>query len=536
MATSMKPFSLTRFIQCYLVVVIALAAVAMLKSPPGLFSDSVSGFLVLQSMERGAPFNHTLDVDPDSISVDLSEFTSWWVPGQYLVVWPFNALGLELGTSLILITLLAWGSGLAGYLLLFRALKLATREAWMAIALVMSQPYVLGYARFYHGGDLLQWAFFPWFALAVLRSSNLSWSRIPLVFLLFGSGIFLKSSFLILGSLTLGAFWVNHFRETGYRFPRDLVLHGFKIVLILGSGALALAAYSSLGETPMSQSARTGITLDLQEILFAAAAPVNSLFGLWQIYIPDVESTEWRLGSIATPLIISALVGVGWWVVILRFLRGFETYKILLFVLYSGTILSFALAYTLGIEISFQVRHFRAAGLMLLPGTVALIRQVEWRPIQWIMAGGLGAYCAIAILLFWFPLSRDPDQRPVGPSGFSHIYAGQDLLHALSRIDAELPHGNNLIAVPWPQLALDIRRNRTLNLRKAFPTPQHFAYAMYYGQVDNLIVIIPDEWASDERQRQRLLDAFKEHRHWQSIYPGIDGYVIMHSGSYSGFP
>ena len=51
---------------------------------PSIYSDSAAGFLAWDSMQRGAPFNYVLFVDPTNISLNGLDFLTFWAPGQYL--------------------------------------------------------------------------------------------------------------------------------------------------------------------------------------------------------------------------------------------------------------------------------------------------------------------------------------------------------------------------------------------------------------------------------------------------------------------
>ncbi|MAI77964.1 MAG: hypothetical protein CL917_03410 [Deltaproteobacteria bacterium] len=526
METAPTPLFSTRMLQIIIGTALVLGTIAMLKSPPGIFSDSVSGFLVMRSMDHGAAFNHTLRVDPDLMTEDLSEFTSWWVPGQYLVPGAIHSLGFDLGESMMITTLFIWVLGLYGYLRLFQNLGFSPWVSWFSLTLIFCQPFILGYARFYHGGDLLQWGYLPWFTVWTLRSHQLQWTQLLKLTAAFCVGVFIKSSFLIFGSLVLGSLFLTLWQEQRFKVTRTTIGNAFKIGVVFLGAAWALATYTTMGDSPLGD--RRVFHLSMEEILFALAAPLNSLFSLWTLYIPDIETIQWSLGEINLLLSLSAAAGLGWLILILRFLPGMESYKILVCVTYLGVISAFALAFSLDLLISFHVRHFRVAGLLLIPGTVALIGQARKKSIQWIFSAALLTACAASLLFFQFPHSRTPSQRPVGAAGFSHIYAGQDLLDALQELDSELQTGNNVFALPWPQLALDIQNNRTLNMRAEILTPQRIGSKSYYGEVDTLVVVLP-AGLKEEGLHLSVLGSFKEHNDWTAIYPEVQDYILMRS-------
>ena len=97
------------------------------------------------------------------------------------------------------------------------------------------------------------------------------------------------------------------------------------------------------------------------------------------------------------------------------------------------------------------------------------------------------------------------------------------------RIDALLGSGNNLIGVPWPQIALDVKSSRIFNMRTALETTRYYPYSLFYGRVDNLLVMIPMRF-EDLGATSMVLRSFLLHRDWRRIRPETDDFVFMYSG------
>jgi len=520
---------LARAAWIYLAALLVCGTVWMAISPPGIFSDSVSGFMVLRSMEHGAAFNHTLVVDQDDVSKDRSEFTSWWTPGQWLAVWPFTALGLDLGCSMAITTVLAWVIGLAGWYALLQGLGFSSRIRAVSLAVIATQPYVLGWAMFYHGGELLQWACFPWFAALALHGRAYRWRDVVALAPALVVGLCTKSSFLIVGAGALAATLVIGLVEDGERFGWRALGRVARSGVVVVAGVAALYVYVSAGRSPAGRGVWQLASVAPRELLFAAAAPLNSLLDLWKLYIPEAEATEWVIGNVSRGLLLVVLIEALLIAGIVRFAPVGRRYSIFLVVVFGVVTSAFALAYSLDLLISFHARHARIAGLLLVPGLAAWVDALEPRALRVGVAGAAALVCVGMTAWGLAALARDPLARPVGRAGFSHIYADQAAIDAIDEIDARLGEGNDLIAVPWPQLGLEVENARVFDMRSAIEPVETFQHALYFGRVDNLVVIAPAP-TGDPAFAEMLARAFRDHRDWRRIRPEVPGYVFLHSG------
>jgi hypothetical protein len=143
--------------------------------------------------------------------------------------------------------------------------------------------------------------------------------------------------------------------------------------------------------------------------------------------------------------------------------------------------------------------------------------------------GVLALLCLLPALRFVAPSEPDPLMRPVGVAGFSHIYASQAAIDALAELDAQLEPGNNLIGVPWPQMALDVRHSRVFNMRTALLGAEFYRHKLFFGRVHNLVVVLPRH--TEERGgTQMVVGAFREHGDWRRIRPEVEDFVFMYSG------
>ena len=502
----------------------------MAISPPGIFSDSVSGFYVMRSMEQGAPANHTHRVDEDDIARSLSDFTSWWTPGQYLVPWAFRGLGLDLGNSMRITVALAWFLGLAGYWILFRALGFSSDVAATSLAVIFSQSYVLGWGRFYHGGELLMWSYLPWFALLAMRFRGERFYE-PLILgvaLIFG--IFLKSAFLIFGAAALGGIFLSRVGSVRSLFSRESLRGLGTVFLAVLFSLLAFWLYTSAGSSPAGTKAWVLAMPALRAILFAAAAPLASIFDLGAPFIPESESVEWPFEGLFLPLLFLAVCTGFFILAVLRFVSCRREYYGLAFGIYFGAVIAFSIAWSLDLLISFNVRHFRLAAILLVPGIVALLCQSTGRPWRHFFFVGLLVASMYSVWSFAFPESNKPLERAVGPAGFSHIYVDQDALDALVELDAEFEGSQALIGVPWPQMGLVIQHSRVFDMRTGLRGAHFYRHKVLFGEVDHLLIVLPVDGAGMDSARQALR-AFRGHSDWRRIHPEVEGYLFMYSGA-----
>ena len=85
-----------------------------------MYSDSAYGFMVWDSMLRGAASNSLIRPDVDDIARNVSEFFAVWSPGQYVFAGLIERLGAGLGTAMTVVTTLFTVLGLVGWYRLYR--------------------------------------------------------------------------------------------------------------------------------------------------------------------------------------------------------------------------------------------------------------------------------------------------------------------------------------------------------------------------------------------------------------------------------
>ena len=71
---------------------VVVLGILIFAVPPGTDPDPCWGFMIMNSMEHGGPFN--LSVSPSALDIAKNhyEFLAWWSPGQYMVPYFFKLL------------------------------------------------------------------------------------------------------------------------------------------------------------------------------------------------------------------------------------------------------------------------------------------------------------------------------------------------------------------------------------------------------------------------------------------------------------
>ena len=153
----------------------AVYSVTSMWVRPQMYSDSAFGFLVWDSMRRGAAFNHFSSPDAMDIARDASGFGTTWTPGQYLLPGLLEAAGLDLGLAIAIVVMASAAIGTLGWYSLYRAFGFSVRMSAFAIFIVAcSRPFLLPFYS-YTGGEILLFAAVPWVFLLVWRLRDLRW-------------------------------------------------------------------------------------------------------------------------------------------------------------------------------------------------------------------------------------------------------------------------------------------------------------------------------------------------------------------------
>ena len=143
------------------------------------------------------------------------------------------------------------------------------------------------------------------------------------------------------------------------------------IPAIISVGTIYLL-FLSKGQNPASSSA--GLKLSLKAFGFPLASPLLSGFSVDDISHGLIYHTGKAIFSDIQAIIILLLFAVVSIWLVLSIIRGVrdQNYRLMVVVFYSMSFLFFSYVYLRQMAISYEARHFRVIGLLIIPGTMAL--------------------------------------------------------------------------------------------------------------------------------------------------------------------
>ena len=431
--------------------------------------------------------------DHENIANNCGEFLSWWSPGQYLLPYLFKSIfNLNLGqTSVVTITVCEL-LGLAGLYVFFKKIGFTPLISALSIAFIACQQfYIIPYV-FFNGGEVLLFAFAGWFLYGCFSFTRANDWRLILFVLLAGiTGFFCKSSFMWIYASGLLCIWVRvsqNSKNIG-KWAINGIWIGIPAIISL---AVIYLRYLSKGRSPVSQS--RPIRLALETFGFPIASPVLAGFsgddlvhGL--IFHPDGP----MFSPAGTMLVLLAMALISMLMVyaIFKYVKN-RDYQLVLAVFYGVSILFFGFAFLKQLAISYEGRHFRIIGLLIIPGTIYLVSQSKavyqtFFGLLWIFL----AITSISFLIHGYKINNDEGVH--GPSGLTQQFMDQQTLDYVLQQDKT--HNNAIFVFISPDLGLEISRNRFITLD---PLPKHGHINMedysYKGHGGPLYIVLPIEY------------------------------------------
>jgi hypothetical protein len=474
-----------------IILLTTILGILILVNPPSFYPDPSHGFQVLRSMQMGGPFNTLVTPSQDDIAQNTSQFLTWWSPGQYLVPFFFQfVLGLNTGHATALTILLSELSGVLGFYCFFKKIGFTPLISALSIVFIAcQQAFILPFA-FYNGGEVLLFGFEGWFLYGCL-AVNRPGPRMLLFVLLSGwLGFFCKSSFIWMYAAGLMCMWL-HLSAIGSRLNTQKLVKNAAWI-----GAPALVAliciyvfFLSKGNNPVAAS--LGLNVNWENFTFPISSPLISGFSVDDLahgllYHP--------LGSLLSPtyalivLALAALTSLALIGSIMRYVPK-NNYKLFLLVFYTIGILFFSLAFMRRSNISYEGRHFRVIGLLIVPGVIYLFG--KFKPAFQVL---LVVICiAIAIPNYTYVIKRyhiNANAAARGTSGMAQEYIDQPSLNYIMQLDKQ--NRNAIFAFTSSDIGLEIKHNRVISLTvpPSVATADYDDYA-YEGHAGPLYMVLP---------------------------------------------
>jgi hypothetical protein len=473
-------------------IAVLLMGVLLFFIPPALFPDAANGLQVLRCMQLGGSFNMMIAPDQSDISQNYSEFITWWSPGQYLAPYFFKLIaGLNTGQALAVTVALAQICGLAGFYSFFKKIGFTPLIAALSLVFIICQlaffvPYV-----FYNGGEVLLFAFEGWFLYGCIALQKQDWKLVLFVLLAGWVGFFCKSSFIWIYAAGLCCLWVR--LSTGSIGIIERIKKGLWVGI---PAALSLTSiyilFLSKGQSPATDS--KGFKLTAETFSFPLSTPLLSGFslddffhGLLYNFGRPMIAHQWAVVIVIVLAILSLLL-------IFSLIRKVPdaNYKLFILIFYFGAFLFFGIVYLKQLNISYEARHFRIIGIMVIPGIIYLISQSK-RICQ--LAFIIGCICiafySFNYLIKGYRINRNLSAR--GNTGISQINIDQQSLNAVMKLDRETK--NATFVFISNDIGLEILHNRVINLSSI---PDNLKIDTddyrYEGFTGPLFIILPESY------------------------------------------
>jgi hypothetical protein len=512
--------------------VIAASLVAVycgsaLVARPGMVPDAARGFMVWQSMERGAPFNVVREPRATDISRDTESFMTWWTPGQYMVPGALTKAHLDLGRAIFVTTALCVLSGLGGGYVLFSALGFDRRTAAASLCVIAAWRYVSVGFRTYTGGEILLFGFVPWAVWLALRWRRLAAGQAGGLIVLVLAGIFLKSAFVICALAICVSLAAIHRLERpvgpGLAAQWTVVYAGRLAACFLIAGAVYYFAFGRFGSTPAglfaeSQKGISGLLFAVTAPLFAATSISDVLNRLF-LYpaAPRVASIDrlWPLFA------MGAVAAAACYRLILDRAPG-PLYRGVLSGFLVVYVAAFAVLFLFGAAVGTDDRYFRPVAFLLVPGLLHAIALMPAKSLRRVAAGSivvLSTYGPLSYITHWPAHYREA----VGALGFSHDDISAPALSRLRALDDGAPPGS-VFYVPSAALALELARVRRISSNAAFEDVATLSSTTYLGRVPHLLIALPSSLGGS--RTDAILSSFRDYRRDRWTTESVAEYVF----------
>jgi hypothetical protein len=501
---------LSKIIMGALCTIILVLGILLFIAPPSVFPDPANGFLVMRSMEMGGGFNLMISPDQADISKNTAEFLTWWSPGQYLVPYAFKLLfGFNTGQASAVTITLCQLLGVAGFYSFFKKIGFTAFISAVSVLFIASQQFFVVPYVFYNGGEILTFAFTGWFLFGCTALKAADWKLVLFVLFAGWIGFICKSSVMWVYVGGLLFLWLR------LSFPQKKPLDWIKNGIWIGLPAIIAIStiyifYLSKGQNPASTAGLLKLTWET--FSFPLASPLLAGFSVDDLSHGLIYHTGKPLFTGYLAIIILLLVALlSLWLVIsvIRKVHG-QNYRLLIIVFYAVAIFFFSYAYLRGMTISYEARHFRIIGLIVIPGTIYLFSgfKVPYRVVFGLIWIGI-AITSILYLVKGYTYNKNKSAH--GVSGIAQQFIDQPSLDKIMALDRQ--QKNATFVFLSKDIGLEIIHNRVLNLE---PIGNDLKIDLddyeYDGHAGPLYIILPDSYAGPKEKM--ILKSFPDYKGW----------------------
>ncbi len=492
---------------------------------PSMYADQGTGFLALEAMRRGGPFNQMPVPDPADIARDRDFFVAWWSPGQYLVPAAFEELGFNLGQAIILTVALCSVMGLVGLHFLYRSWGFPPLSIAVTLLLLSCSRLFSHQFAYYGGGEILLFALTPWFLLLLFRMRDFSPAMAVGIFAAIALLTVAKLSGLVLAVAAVITVEIIDLQSRRSGRMRRLLTAGVMLAVF----ALAFRlVWLARGETPTTH----GLAVFSPERLLTHAIPsfvacFTSILSVGDLAKAGLLHPQHGVLQTTAPFYLLAAIPVA----VLAYFVGrqisrshpdYFRFAATLTIVFS---LIMTAVFVRGGEVSLEDRHFRQIGLVLAIGVVHAA--LNWqRPFALGAAGLALVLAAYGGVTFVVKLQRHLASAR-SDQGFRHMVLSRSALDFI-RTHLDKPfNGSSLVVLPSAEIGLEFRNRRTVEIPADFRTNDDLRHRYsYHGRVDDLGVLLQSRMIENGKAAL-VLAAFKD-------YPA-DGWTVTPLGDFTYF-
>jgi hypothetical protein len=505
----MSTNNLSKIIMLGLTGVVIILGILIFLAPPALFVDAADGFRTLRSMEMGNGFNQLVTPNADDLTKNSTEFLTWWSPGQYLVPYVFKLIfGINTGRATALAITLFQLLGLWGFYKFFKKMGFSSTIAAVSMLVIACQRFFILPYVYYYGGELLLFGFLGWFLYGCVSFNRPG--LLMAVFILASGllGFFCKSSIMWMFLAGLLFLWI---RLSSKKPTSNWIKNGLWVgIPAIVAVAIIWLCFLSKGQNPVSIS--DGIKFTLKAFAFPLASPLLAGFSVDDICNGLIYHIDKPVFSDTSALIlISALALISVWLIwqILKKVPDWN-YRLFLRVFYLGSLAFFTFVYLRQMPISYEARHFRIIGLIVVPGIVYLLSKsaAVYRAAFLIIVVGIAVTSVIYAVKGY---TYNKNESAHGVSGFAERGIDQKALNQVMALDKK--NTNAIFVFVSESMPLEIKHNRVIVL-PPIGDDLKIEYDDYEqgGHAGPLFIILPEKYAGPKEKM--ILKAFPDYKGW----------------------
>jgi hypothetical protein len=496
------------------------AGVILFFIPPAVFPDAGMGFQVLRCMQSGGGFNNFVSPDQGDISQNYTEFLTWWSPGQYLVPYWFKLLsGINTGQAIAITVTICQLCGLAGFYNFFKKAGFTPLIAVISLVFIICQIAFMVPFVYYNGGEVLLFAFEGWFLYGCITIKKPGAALVLFVLLSGWLGFFFKSSFLWMYAAGLCCLWIrlNDGSKNLLQWLRKGLWIGIPAAVSL---AVIYIFYISKGQSPATTS--NGFKVTLETFSFPLASPLLSGFSfddlvhglIYHTGLP-VFNPEWGIIILIAIALLSILVVLS----IIRYVP-YGNYRLLLGFFYGSALLFFGFSYLNHLNISYEARHFRILGLLIIPGIIYLVSRLKFGYKLLFALLFIGITCSsFTYLVKGYEINSASAK---GPSGIAQTNIDQQSLNQLMKLDRE--NKNATFVFIRHDIGLELSHNRLIILPPIGDdlkiNTDDYTYEGFAGP---LYIVLPESYNGPKEKM--IMKSFPGYAGW-NVSMLSDNYVL----------